>query len=93
MEAHAHSIVLIVVRSGKKKQVQDAKSEEHLDQLGVSTDANGADQSILSMLVGKNIALMSAKGRQCLHGRESTKKDIIRHLDKTLKKQRDGKGK
>lgn len=61
--------------------------------MGVSINANGVDRSILSMLVGKNIALMSAKGRQCLHGRESTKKDITRRLDKMLKKRNDGKRK
>lgn len=69
-----------------KQTKEQEKEEVQLDQSEVSTSANCVELNMLLIPEGKNIVRTSAKEKRYLHGNENTKRDIIRHPDKTLKK-------
>ena len=56
--------------------IKEAQSE-------VSTSANCVELNMLLIPEDKNIVRTSAKEKRYLHGNENTKKDMVRHLDKT----------
>ena len=84
MAGRGQNGVRIVHIRHNKRQTDVIKKTEQNDHWAVLIIANGEEQIIPLFPAGRSIAPNVAV-KPCLHGRESTKKDIARHQGRILK--------